>query len=252
LVDCLFVQQQHDICCWSGSTNSSILFSLFYDTLRTQIPTELLMALKFLHDRFIMYRDLKPENILIASDGHVKLCDFGFATKLNGVDGRAMSKVGTPHYLAPEILDMHSQEGYTFAIDIWSWACVLYEMIRGRPAFGTAMDTSYAVYIRVMKAKYKMPTTWKASVKNIIRNLLECNIDKRLTNIDEITSHVIFEKVDWDAAGTKRLRPPYVPRLRELDRDGNDGGVDHSHFDKWKIPDYRKATSEENGQFRDF
>ena len=36
-----------------------------------QIPTELLMALKFLHDRFIMYRDLKPENILIASDGHV-------------------------------------------------------------------------------------------------------------------------------------------------------------------------------------
>lgn len=206
------------------------------------------MALQFLHDCFIMYRDLKPENILIASDGHIKLCDFGFATKLNGPDGRAISKVGTPHYLAPEILDMHSQEGYTYAIDIWSWACVFYEMVRGRPAFGTAMDTSYAVYIRVMKAKYKMPASWKSSVKNIIKNLLECKIDKRLTNIENIQSHVVFEQVDWEAANNKRLRPPYVPRLI-LD---DDNGVDHSHYDKWKIPDYRKATTEENGQFRDF
>ena len=112
-------------------------FLFFFLLLFSFVWIELLMALKFLHTRNIMYRDLKPENILITSDGHVKICDFGFATKLNGPDARATSKVGTPHYLAPEILDMHSQEGYTYAIDVWSWACVFYEMIRGRPAFGT-------------------------------------------------------------------------------------------------------------------
>jgi serine/threonine protein kinase len=209
------------------------------------------MALKFLHDSHIMYRDLKPENILIARDGHVKICDFGFATRLNGPDARAVSKVGTPHYLAPEILDMHSQEGYTYAIDIWSWACVFYEMIRGRPAFGTALDTSYAVYIRVMKAKYKMPSGWSSPVRSLIKNLLEAKLEKRLSDIDTITSHVVFEQVDWEAAASKRLRPPYVPRLKSGNGDECEG-IDHSHFDKWKVPNYRKATTEENGQFRDF
>ena len=91
--------------------------------------------------------------------------------------------------MAPEILDMHSQEGYTYAIDIWSWSCVFYEMMRGRPAFGTAMDTSYAVYIRVMKAKYKMPSGWSSVVRSLIKNLLECKIEKRLSNIELIMKH---------------------------------------------------------------
>ena len=52
------------------------------------------MGLKFLHERNIMYRDLKPENILISTNGHIKICDFGFATRLNGPDARALSKVG--------------------------------------------------------------------------------------------------------------------------------------------------------------
>ena len=64
-------------------------------------------------------------------------------------------------------------------------------------------------------------------------------------------THSVFENVDWDAAASCRLRPPYVPRLK-LDQDDNNGGIDHSHFDKWKIPSYRKATSEENSNFREF
>lgn len=205
---------------------------------------EILMALETLHEQGIMYRDLKPENVLIAADGHVRIVDFGFATRINGPDGRAMTKVGTPHYLAPEILDMHSNEGYTTAVDIWSWSCIFYEMVRGRPAFGTAMDSSYAVYLRVMKAKYKMPGTFKPEFKSLVRNLLEANIEKRLVNIADIKSHGVFAKVDWLAAANQRLRPPYVPRLS--------GEGDTSHFDKWQLPQYRKASTEENAKFRDF
>tara|TARA_B100000780_G_C20875443_1_gene348200 strand:+ start:24 stop:377 length:354 start_codon:yes stop_codon:yes gene_type:complete len=114
---------------------------------------------------------------------------------------------------------------------------------------GTALDTSYAVYIRVMKAKYKMPGGWNSQIKSLIKNLLEAKLEKRLTDIDSITSHVVFENVNWEAAASKRLRPPYVPRLK-LNDDNN--GVDHSHFDKWSVPNYRKATVEENSKFRDF
>ena len=117
---------------------------------------ELLCGLRYIHSMGLAYRDMKPENVLIDRSGHVVIADFGYVKELED-DGRCYTKVGTPHYLAPEILDMHSNSGYTQAVDWWSWGCVLYEMMRGRPAFGTAMDSSYAVYIRVMKCKYKMP-----------------------------------------------------------------------------------------------
>ena len=63
--------------------------------------TEIVLALEYLHSKKIAYRDLKPENLLIASDGHLKITDFGFAKKI--VD-RSFTLCGTPEYLAPEII----------------------------------------------------------------------------------------------------------------------------------------------------
>ncbi len=56
---------------------------------------------EYLHSKNVVYRDLKPENLLIATDGYLKLTDFGFAKV---VDGRTYTLCGTPEYLAPEIL----------------------------------------------------------------------------------------------------------------------------------------------------
>ena len=60
-----------------------------------------MLALEYLHSKKIAYRDLKPENLLIASDGHLKITDFGFAKKI--ID-RSFTLCGTPEYLAPEII----------------------------------------------------------------------------------------------------------------------------------------------------
>jgi serine/threonine protein kinase len=66
---------------------------------------EIVVALDHMHTRYIAYRDLKPENILIARDGHVKLCDFGFA---KFVTDRTWTLCGTPEYLVREsLLDDH-------------------------------------------------------------------------------------------------------------------------------------------------
>jgi len=62
---------------------------------------EITLALEYLHLRSIAYRDLKPENLLIASDGHMKITDFGFAKKITD---RSFTLCGTPEYLAPEII----------------------------------------------------------------------------------------------------------------------------------------------------
>lgn len=74
-----------------------------------------------------MHRDLKPANILL-HNGQVKLADFGFCKALSTPKDMAQTMVGSPIYMAPEILTGHD---YSIKADIWSLGCVLYEMLYG-------------------------------------------------------------------------------------------------------------------------
>jgi serine/threonine protein kinase len=73
---------------------------------------------------------LKPENILIAADGHIKLTDFGLS-KFKNIE-KSLSIVGTPEYIAPEILLC---QGHSVMCDIWSLGALIYEMLSGSPPF---------------------------------------------------------------------------------------------------------------------
>lgn len=71
----------------------------------------LIVILEYIHERNIIHRDLKPENIIIDDEGYLKLIDFGAAAI---VEGRTYTAIGTPHYLAPEII---LRIGYSYAVD---------------------------------------------------------------------------------------------------------------------------------------
>ena len=95
---------------------------------------EILMAIKQLHDRNIIYRDLKPENILLDSKGHIRLIDFGFAKQLKSINkDRAKTNCGTPAYAAPEVL---VGTGYSYKADIWSFGILICEILGGFTPFG--------------------------------------------------------------------------------------------------------------------
>lgn len=85
---------------------------------------EIALALSHLHKNQIVYRDLKPENVLISGDGHIKLTDFGLAKKLK--KGTTHSFVGTPEYLAPEVV---MKTEYSFPVDWWSLGILIYEIL---------------------------------------------------------------------------------------------------------------------------
>ena len=82
---------------------------------------------------FFSNRDLKPENVLIDREGHVRLCDFGFAQVI--IDGVNVTPLqdgcGTVMYMAPELVGKSLKSTHGFPVDWWALGCVLTEMITG-------------------------------------------------------------------------------------------------------------------------
>jgi mitogen-activated protein kinase kinase kinase ANP1 len=92
---------------------------------------QLLNGLEYLHANHVVHRDLKAANILITSEGILKVADFGSSRKFEALDhGMSKSLRGSPYWMAPEVV---KRQGHSYPADIWSFGCVLIEMVTGRP-----------------------------------------------------------------------------------------------------------------------
>ena len=128
--------------------------------------TEIVLALDYLHRQKIAYRDLKPENLLIASDGHLKITDFGFAKKIHEGQ-RTFTLCGTPEYLAPEVI---MNLGHSHGVDWWSLGILLFEMLAGYPPFYD--NNTYEVYRKITVGKYEFPHCIPFNARKLISYLL--------------------------------------------------------------------------------
>ncbi|MCQ2820818.1 MAG: CDKL family serine/threonine-protein kinase [archaeon] len=111
--------------------NPKLIKSLIY---------QLCKAIKYLHSQNILHRDIKPENLLITNDNKLKLCDFGFARKVNFSNPETLTDyVATRWYRSPELLITGGYYGPE--VDYWAVGCIMGELADGNPLFPGENET---------------------------------------------------------------------------------------------------------------
>ncbi|XP_071728972.1 probable serine/threonine protein kinase IRE [Rutidosis leptorrhynchoides] len=211
------------------------LGSLEEDMARVYIA-ELVLALEYLHSLNIIHRDLKPDNLLIGPHGHIKLSDFGLSKvglinsteDLSGTsDSRSPiymenevttgpnehrekhSVVGTPDYLAPEIL---LGVGHGATADWWSVGVILFELLVGIPPFNA--ESPQQVFANIMNRDIpwpKIPEEMSYEAYDLINKLLTENPSHRLGNkgTGEVKTHQFFRNIHWDTLA--RQKATFIP-----------------------------------------
>ena len=94
------------------------------------VMKELLLALKYLHGERKIHRDVKAANLLISDTGSLKLADFGVTSQLTESINKRQTRIGTPYWMAPEVI---SQSSYDGCADIWSTGITAIELAMGAP-----------------------------------------------------------------------------------------------------------------------
>ena len=171
----------------------------------------ILMIMQHLHGRSIIYRDLKPDNFMIDKDGYPVLMDFSVA-KLT--KERTYSLIGTPHYMAPEII---KGTGYTKVSDYWSFGIIVYELLTGRVPFGHSGDDLYAIYKSIISMPVKFPKkSQDIPARPFIEQLLQIDPEKRLHG-QSAKRDPWLQGTNWDYYLGKFIKPPLVPSIDPVD-----------------------------------
>ncbi|ORM41243.1 cAMP-dependent protein kinase catalytic subunit alpha [Babesia sp. Xinjiang] len=151
----------------------------------------IVLAFEYLHERQIAYRDLKPENIMLDEQGYIKLIDFGCAKKIKG---RAYTLIGTPHYMAPEVI---LGKGYGCLADVWSFGVCLYEFVCGPLPFGNDVSDQLDIFREILKGELVFPEyVQDQEAVNIIKRLLcrvpEVRLGSSINGFKDIKEHSFF------------------------------------------------------------
>lgn len=241
---------------------------------------ETVLAIESIHKHNYIHRDIKPDNLLLDKFGHLRLSDFGLCKPLdcstleekdfevqsgNGGspsnDGStkprrtqqeqlqhwqknrrmlAYSTVGTPDYIAPEVL---LKKGYGMECDWWSLGAIMFEMLVGYPPFYSDDPMTTCRKIVNWRTHLKFPEEARISpeAKDLISKLL-CNVNQRLgsNGADEIKVHTWFNGIDWERI--YQMEAAFIPEVNDE--------LDTQNFEKFDEADFQAQSTSKTGPWR--
>jgi len=164
----------------SNTENGSLCFT---EEEASRVIYQILRAVSYMHEQNIVHRDIKPENILYEAfdeDSPIKIIDFGLSRKhYHGQEPPMTSLVGTPYYIAPEVLS----KKYDRSCDLWSVGVITYILLCGYPPFNGSNNKE--VYNSVRRGRLSFPSCdWSSSTRDareFIRKLIHRDPQRRMT-----------------------------------------------------------------------
>eukprot|EP01133_Synstelium_polycarpum_P005634 gene5634-6503_t len=141
------------------------------------ICLETLKGLAYIHNQHRIHRDIKSDNILLGSDGSVKLADFGYAAQLTKNKQKRVTIVGTPYWMAPELI---RGQNYDRKVDIWSLGIMAMEMAESEPPY-MSFPPLRALFLITTKGipDLKDQAKWSEDFKDFVKKCLEKDSDNR-------------------------------------------------------------------------
>ena len=177
---------------------------------------QLIVFLNKIHDGKIIYRNLKPENIVLDDKGNIKIIDFSKGKMLTYDGEQGLSLVGTPEYMAPEII---LGKGQRYAVDYWMLGILIYNMYYGYTPFED--DNIERIYEKILYTNVKFDSSIKINddLKNLIIGLLNKDDSKRLNdesikNCDYIKKRITEENF-WTKVENYEIKCPLKPNINE-------------------------------------
>ncbi|XP_033626029.1 serine/threonine-protein kinase Nek11-like [Asterias rubens] len=135
---------------------------------------QLALAVQHMHSRRVLHRDLKTRNIFLKNN-MIKIGDFGISRVLMGTTDMASTFTGTPYYMSPEVL---KHEGYNSKSDVWSIACILYELCSLQHAFEG--QSLMGVMYKIVEGKTpEIPKKYEKNIQELLNVMLNRDPAKR-------------------------------------------------------------------------
>ncbi|CAM9983082.1 unnamed protein product [Ascophyllum nodosum] len=162
----------------------------FTESYIAYVCREILKALAFMHHQFRLHRDIKSDNVLVDLEGKIKLADFGFAAALTAEQDKRASVVGTPYWMAPEIIKGLQYDG---KVDVWSMGITALEMAEGEPPLLHEPPLRALLLISINPSpRLKQPDKWSMGFTHFLSSSLDVEVENRYT-AEQLLQHPFIQ-----------------------------------------------------------